>query len=360
MNKKILVSMMVIGLVAALAGAGLYAYFSDTEKSEGNTFTAGVIDIWIDPSGGQSVETVEGDFLLKPCETGYIETIVRNVGNNPAEIWKHITDVVNDENGVSEPEAEYYDEYRESEGWLISDYIYYDLRMVKFSEYQWDQDDFVYRSGSGGWMDISLVRDFTPEGVKWTIDLSNIPEPWYGTAVQLAIGDGSLPVFQVAVNTAHPTPFYKEYPWGTHTEGSLPEGIEMVGVCGDTHFEITISYEFLGGHVGSTFYWALNTEYSKAGGNQFTFPKEATDIWTSSVHYYKDSIGGEIISFDNGLTLSDMEYKWIHLGELQPDEYMAVIQSYHLDPYVENWAQTDKVTFDIEFLAQQLGAPAPE
>jgi predicted ribosomally synthesized peptide with SipW-like signal peptide len=45
MQKKILVSMMVIGLVATLAGAGLYAYFSDTETSTGNVFTAGTLDI---------------------------------------------------------------------------------------------------------------------------------------------------------------------------------------------------------------------------------------------------------------------------------------------------------------------------
>jgi predicted ribosomally synthesized peptide with SipW-like signal peptide len=39
---------MVIGLVASAIGMGTYAYFSDTETSSGNTFTAGSIDLKID------------------------------------------------------------------------------------------------------------------------------------------------------------------------------------------------------------------------------------------------------------------------------------------------------------------------
>jgi hypothetical protein len=218
-------------------------------------------------------------------------------------------------------------------------------------------------------MNIVLTRTFTTTGVKWTVDLSNIPEPYYGTAVQLAIGDGTLPLFQVAVNTGHPTPFYKEYPWDTHTEQPLPEGISMIGYSGGlgvgrcTHFEITISYEFLGSKLTPpTFYWAINTEYSKAGANQFTFPKDATDIWTSSAHYYKDNFGKVIISENQGYTLTGTKgvaSTWISLGVLQPYEYMVVIQSYHLKADVGNWAQSDKVTFDIELFAQQVGAPAP-
>jgi predicted ribosomally synthesized peptide with SipW-like signal peptide len=48
MNKKILISLCVIGAVAAIAVGGTIAYFSDTETSTGNTFTAGSIDLKID------------------------------------------------------------------------------------------------------------------------------------------------------------------------------------------------------------------------------------------------------------------------------------------------------------------------
>ena len=43
--KKILMSLMAIGLVVGLVGAGTMAYFSDEETSTGNTFTAGTLDL---------------------------------------------------------------------------------------------------------------------------------------------------------------------------------------------------------------------------------------------------------------------------------------------------------------------------
>jgi predicted ribosomally synthesized peptide with SipW-like signal peptide len=45
MDTKMLTAILVIGLVATMAGAGLYAYFSDTETSKGNTFTTGTLDL---------------------------------------------------------------------------------------------------------------------------------------------------------------------------------------------------------------------------------------------------------------------------------------------------------------------------
>jgi len=47
--KKILISLMAIALVIGLVGAGTVAYFSDTETSTGNTFTAGIMNL-ADPS----------------------------------------------------------------------------------------------------------------------------------------------------------------------------------------------------------------------------------------------------------------------------------------------------------------------
>jgi len=49
MNTKILVSLLVIGLTAMAIGGGMTgAFFSDTETSSGNTFTAGAIDLKVD------------------------------------------------------------------------------------------------------------------------------------------------------------------------------------------------------------------------------------------------------------------------------------------------------------------------
>ncbi|MHA1355439.1 MAG: TasA family protein [Candidatus Heimdallarchaeota archaeon] len=48
MNKKILISLTVIGVVAAIAIGGTIAYFNDTETSAGNIFVAGSIDLKVD------------------------------------------------------------------------------------------------------------------------------------------------------------------------------------------------------------------------------------------------------------------------------------------------------------------------
>ena len=47
MNKKILISLSVIGVVSTIAIGGTIAYFSDVETSAGNTLTAGTLDLKI-------------------------------------------------------------------------------------------------------------------------------------------------------------------------------------------------------------------------------------------------------------------------------------------------------------------------
>ncbi len=48
MNKKIIVSLSIVAAVAAVAVGATTAFFSDTETSTGNTFTAGAIDLKVD------------------------------------------------------------------------------------------------------------------------------------------------------------------------------------------------------------------------------------------------------------------------------------------------------------------------
>ena len=43
--KSFWMSLLAVALVGGLVSGGLFAYFSDTETSEGNTFQAGTIDI---------------------------------------------------------------------------------------------------------------------------------------------------------------------------------------------------------------------------------------------------------------------------------------------------------------------------
>jgi len=49
--KALLVSIIVVSLMGALVGVGLFAYFNDTETSPNNTFTAGIVDLELDKDG---------------------------------------------------------------------------------------------------------------------------------------------------------------------------------------------------------------------------------------------------------------------------------------------------------------------
>jgi len=115
MNKKILVSVMVIAVACALVGGGIYAYFSDTETSEGSTFTAGTLNLVPSTSGtgpaGKYTVTEGGDGVngkvvfttLAPEDSGSITWELENDGDLDGTLTM-ASDVIFDENGSNEPE----------------------------------------------------------------------------------------------------------------------------------------------------------------------------------------------------------------------------------------------------------------
>ncbi|MDI6903775.1 MAG: TasA family protein [Methanocellales archaeon] len=72
MDRRILAAVLVIGLVAS-AGAGAYAYFSDSESSTGNTFAAGTLDLKIvdrdEPVWGDGVTATWTATNMKPGDS---------------------------------------------------------------------------------------------------------------------------------------------------------------------------------------------------------------------------------------------------------------------------------------------------
>ena len=125
MTKKILISLSVIAVVAAVVVGGTIAYFSDTETSTGNTFTAGAIDLTIDnesyvtDASGVLVASAETSWELndltnelffnftdlKPGDIGE-DTISLHVDSNDAWVCMSIDLTSTPENGVTEPEGE--------------------------------------------------------------------------------------------------------------------------------------------------------------------------------------------------------------------------------------------------------------
>ena len=103
---KIILSLVVIGAVAAIAVGGTMAYFSDTETSTGNTISAGVIDISVDGQNPWNETYLEDLTDLKPGDVKYIEFTVKNEGQNPVVLRKMIDGVVTDGGLTTEPECD--------------------------------------------------------------------------------------------------------------------------------------------------------------------------------------------------------------------------------------------------------------
>jgi len=137
MKKQILLSILVISAVAALVSGATFAYFSDTEKSIGNIFTAGTIDLLVDnecyyngkkcicsgvpikctwddsgldidictcawPAGSLTGKKFFNFFDVKPGDHGE-DTISLNIAND-AWVCAAVYNLKNYENGCTEPE----------------------------------------------------------------------------------------------------------------------------------------------------------------------------------------------------------------------------------------------------------------
>ena len=118
--KRILLSVGAIVFVAAVVIGATGAFFSDTETSTGNTFTAGAIDLTIDntsylngafnsgTSWLQAVDLTNELFFnfsdLKPGDYGE-DTISIHVNNNDAYACVDVRLDSNDDNGITEPES---------------------------------------------------------------------------------------------------------------------------------------------------------------------------------------------------------------------------------------------------------------
>lgn len=76
LNKKMILSVLIIGCIATVAGAGTWAYYTSSANSYGNSFTAGNLKVTVD----QEI----GDNLVKPGETiGDKSIIIKNAGDLP-------------------------------------------------------------------------------------------------------------------------------------------------------------------------------------------------------------------------------------------------------------------------------------
>ena len=159
-------------------------------------------------------------------------------------------------------------------------------------DYELDESDFYKRGGTHEYS-IDVDVEHGSGYVQWTVDYSDIGGSMTTSGCQLVIGDGTVPLFQVFVNSHESTtPAYKPYSSGWGSYESLPTGITMTGNAGDTHFVITIDTSLLSDCPCGIYdyYWAMNCETTWSGASdQYCYPPAvSSNIWTSSVNYKHD------------------------------------------------------------------------
>ncbi len=112
--KKILFAIMSVAIAVGLMGAA-FAYFSDTETSTGNTFTAGTLDLKVDddPDGGVhwvddpnfSALVSEAAGNLAPGDSEDLTIGIYNDGSIDGNASIKFIVTANDDNGINEPES---------------------------------------------------------------------------------------------------------------------------------------------------------------------------------------------------------------------------------------------------------------
>jgi len=191
MNKKLIISLSAIAAVAIIAIGATTAYFSNTEKSTGNTFIAGAIDLKVDNECHYNGNICEAGFWVgsssypvpgtacsctwaptdlsgqvifnftdvKPGDEGE-DTISLHVDSNPAWICAEISNVLTAENGCNVPE-DIVDETCEPEALgELQDNLYFSLWM--------DDCDNIYEPGEPEY-ETYLIENAKVTDLKWPI-----------------------------------------------------------------------------------------------------------------------------------------------------------------------------------------------
>jgi len=186
MSKKILISLSIIGVVAAIVIGATLAYFNDVETSSGNAFSAGSLDLQVvfpyegEPYPGfPPTKTYNGENIpgveirdIKPGDSGFLRYHVNNIGTIGGELYITLANVSNSPGVTSEPEP-LPDNGELGENLLIniwygdeSEYPNYSKHIVKDKKLN-DLSNVRY-----------LLGDLTAEGDPTTLDGKDVYIKW--------------------------------------------------------------------------------------------------------------------------------------------------------------------------------------
>ena len=97
-------SLLIVVAVAAIAGGATYSYFSDTETSNANTFTAGTLDLKL--NGADAPVTVFNVTNMRPGNQPLGQVKLKNAGSIAGNLSISGVILTSEENGLTEPEEE--------------------------------------------------------------------------------------------------------------------------------------------------------------------------------------------------------------------------------------------------------------
>lgn len=104
MNKKVLYSIAMIAVVAALAAGGTYAYFTATRTTSANRFAAGTLDLDVAANGNKLEPFVIENMGNNANISGTKTWTIKNTGSLPGRLLVRLQNVVNTENGCNDQE----------------------------------------------------------------------------------------------------------------------------------------------------------------------------------------------------------------------------------------------------------------
>ena len=103
-QKKVLVSLLLIGVIAAAAVGGTIAFFFARRTTTANRFTAGTLDLNVS-SNGQALEPFVIDNMGENGNISGTKTwVVKNTGTLPGRVFVRLQNVANQENGCNDQE----------------------------------------------------------------------------------------------------------------------------------------------------------------------------------------------------------------------------------------------------------------
>jgi predicted ribosomally synthesized peptide with SipW-like signal peptide len=103
MKTKLYLVVLAVLLAAALAGGATMAIFTDAEANTGNTFTAGTLTMRVGDGG--AVMRIDVPNMAPGDVTPYYRWVIRNTGSLPGRLSVTFSPIINNENGIVEPEA---------------------------------------------------------------------------------------------------------------------------------------------------------------------------------------------------------------------------------------------------------------